>query len=180
LFFSYSYSASGSLLTDPDGLNVSLFTDGFIENEFGPISVTMGYDPLSDGNTLPAAMNDGSIMQVSFFANSISFIQTVSAAIPMPLTSLGWTMTIDDIDWPDAEGIVSADIISSTYLTDFSIDFTANSLTIRYDGGDLIDTGDVWEGAITFDTAQVAVPVPAVLSLLLLGCLGVCLRRKGH
>jgi hypothetical protein len=178
IFFSYSYSAIGSLLIDPDGLNVSLYTDGFPgDNEFGPISVTMGYDPLADGNVLPAGMNDDSEMEVSFFANSISFTQEVTTSLSMPLLTLGWTMIIDDIDWPDAEEIVSANISFSTYPIALSVDFTANSLTIRYDGGGLLTPGelgtrDLWEGTATFDTAAVRVPAPPVLSLLLLGCLG--------
>lgn len=179
LYFGYSDSANASLITDPDGLNVSLYTDGFpLENEFGPISVTMGYDPVADGNTLPASMNDGSVMEVNFFANSISFIQTVTTGLSIPITSLGWTMTIDDIDWPDGEEIVSVNILSSTYLTDFSVGFTADSLTIRYDGGDLIDTGDVWQGAISFETALI--PAPPVVGLLLIGSFGIYLRRKAY
>ncbi|MBU3005675.1 hypothetical protein [Paraglaciecola arctica] len=178
LFFSYTHSASGNLLTDPDGLNVSLYSDGFLsDNEFGPISVTMGYEPVSDGNILPAGMNDGSEMEVSFFANSISFVQEVTTGLPDPIITLGWTMTIDDIDWPAGHEIVSVGIISSTYLTNFSVDFTANTLIVRYDGGDAIDTGDLWQGAITFATEQTDVAVPPILSLILLGCLGVCSRR---
>lgn len=178
LFFSYTYSASGNLLTDPDGLNVSLYSDGFLsDNEFGPISVTMGYEPAFDGNILPAGMNDGSEMEVSFFANSISFVQEVTTGLSDPIITLGWTMTIDDIDWPVGHEIVTVGIISSTYLTNFSVDFTANTLIVRYDGGDAIDTGDVWQGAITYATEQTDVSVPPILSLILLGCLGVCFRR---
>jgi len=181
LSFSFPFSAYSSLLTDPDGLNVSLYNDGFAVNSFGPDGFTMGYDPGGFfGNTIPGNMQDETLMEVSFFESSISFIQTVTTGLPMPITSLGWTMTIDDIDWPDAQEIVSASIISSTYLTDFSVSFSANSLTIRYDGGDLIDTGDIWQGAITFDTALVEVPEPPVLSLLLLGCLGFYIKRKVH
>lgn len=183
LFLSYSFSASGSLLTDPDGLNVSLFDDGsLMDNRFGPDSFTMGYDPGPGGffgDTLPSPIGDGSEMNTRFFANSITFSQFATSTVT-PFT-LGWTMTIDDIDWPEAHEIVSADIVSSTYLTDFSLDFTANSLTVRYDGGDLgslLETGTIWEGTITFDTAKVEVPVPALLSLLLLGCLGACLSKR--
>ncbi len=181
LFFSYSYSASGSLLTDPDGLNVSLYSDGFLsDNEFGPISVTMGYEPLADGNILPAGMNDGSEMEVSFFASSISFIQEVTTGLLDPITTLGWTMTIDNIDWPVGVEIVSVDIISSTYLTNFSVDFTANSLIVRYDGGDIIDTGDIWQGAVAFTTEQTEVPVPPLLGLILFGCLGLYFRHNAN
>jgi hypothetical protein len=185
LFFSYSYSASGSLLTDPDGLNITLFNDGFASNAFGPDGFTIGYNT-SDMNPIPGNMPDQTLMSVAFFDNSISFEQFVS--IQLSVLTAGWTMTIDDIDWPDGEEIVSADISFSNYPIALSVGFTASSLTIRYDGGETLDpqfpssggTGPLWEGTVTFDTAPVEVPVPAVLSLLLLGCLGVCLRRKVH
>ena len=71
LFFSYSFSVYGSLLTDPDGLNVSLFDDGsLVDNRFGPDSFTLGYDPGPSGffgDTLPSPMGDGSEMNTRFF-----------------------------------------------------------------------------------------------------------------
>ncbi len=120
-------------------------------------------------------MPDGSEMEVSFFESSISFEQLTFFDLA---STLGWTMTIDDIDWPNAEEIVSADISFSNYPIALSVSFTANSLTIRYDGGEPLNVSDLWEGTVTFDTVQV--PVPPVLSLLLLGCLGLYFRCKTH
>lgn len=175
LFFSYSYSASGSLLTDPDGLNISLYNDGSASNAFGPDSYTIGYDPALDMNPTPGVLADGSEMLVSFFANSISFSQKLVSS--GSITTSGWTMLIDDIDWPDAGQIVSANISSSSYQIALSVDYTANSVTIRYDGDELLTQNvDFWEATVTFETAMV--PVPPMLGLLFLGFLGLCFTRN--
>lgn len=114
LFFSYSHSAKGNLLMDPDGLNVSLISAGSLANQFGPNSFTQGYDPSGVfGNTLPAPMIDGSEMMVSFFESSIMFEQnTVASDLG---TTLGWDMVIADIDWPSATEIVAAYVTFNTY-----------------------------------------------------------------
>lgn len=165
LFLSYSHFAKGNLLTDPDGLNVSLISDGSLGNQFGPDSFTQGYEPGGVfGNILPAPMTDGSEMEVSFFESSIMFEQkTVSSDLG---TTLGWNMIIADIDWPSATEIVAAFIIFDSYPIDLSVNFTADSLTIRYNGGQPIAIGDLWQATVVFESQQVSTP-SALLVLLL-------------
>lgn len=173
LFFSLSLPVHSSLLTDPDGLDISLFNDGSATNAFGPDAFTMGYKPGEFGNVIPGPLPDESEMEVSFFDSSISFTQITFFNLA---TTLGWTMTIDDIDWPDGSEIVSANVLFSNYPIDLSTGFTANSLTIRYDGGEAISVDDAWQGTVSFDVAQV--PVPPLLSLFMLGLMGLCFKRQ--
>lgn len=175
LFLSYSHLAKGNLLTDPDGLNVSLISDGSSDNQFGPDSFTQGYEPDGAfGNILPAPMADGSEMVVSFFASSIMFEQeTISSDLA---TTLGWTMVIADIDWPSATEIVAAFIIFDNYPIDLSVSFTADSFTIRYDGGQPIAIGDLWQATVVFESQQV--PTPSSLGVLLLSVVLVFRRLR--
>jgi hypothetical protein len=177
LLFGFSHMAKGNLLMDPDGLNVSLISDGSLSNQFGPDSFTQGYDPGGlFGNTLPAPMIDGSEMLVSFFESSIMFEQgTVASDLG---TTLGWDMEIADIDWPSSTEIVAAYVMFDTYPIDLSVSFTADSLTIRYNGGESIAIGDLWEATVVFESQQVS--APSSLVMLLISLVLVFKRFRSH
>lgn len=169
-----AFSTNASLLEDADGLNVSLFQDGSTSNALGPDSTTIGYIPgVTFGTTLPAPMEDSSEIRVTFFDTYIEIVQTLESGDF--LDTQGWLLTIADIQWTDDELIAGASIGSSSYLSMLSTDFTDDSFSVRFAGGDRIVNDEVWLARVDIFTESVSVNAPSVF---LFGFVIMLLMRK--
>ncbi|WP_166425430.1 hypothetical protein [Paraglaciecola sp. 20A4] len=199
LFISCSFiigsakDANASLLTDADGLNVGLFAEGSTNNLFGPIgtgvdanNLATGYIPnVTFGPTLPAGIPDNTQMEVSFFDEFVTIRQflTSSGNDPSGLFSItdGWNMIIEDIEWPDGSEIIGATISDNTFLSAFTVDFTATSVSLLYAGNEQIFTDDELVTTLNLEVARPSVnaSAPAVgLLIILSGFACAFLRRE--
>lgn len=193
IFFASSLKdVSATLLTDADGLDVGLFEDGSTENKFGPVgsgfdanNLATGYIPgVTFGPVLPAGISDSTQIETSFFDSSIDIRQflTSSGNDPSGLFSItnGWNMIIEDIEWPDGSEVIGASISDSTFLSAFSIDFTASSVSLLYAGGDTIEIDGELFATLNIDVAPPAVDAsaPSAWLLLLIGGFAAMHKRK--
>ena len=184
IFFADSVKdVSATLLTDADGLNVGLFEDGLTNNEFGSVgsgfdanNLATGYIPgVTFGPVLPAGISDSTQLEASFFDSSIVIRQFLNSSGNGPggLFSItnGWNMIIEDIEWPDGSEVIGASISDSTFLSDFSIDFTASSVSLLYAGNDTIEFESSLFATLNIDVAPPTVDAsaPSAWLLLLLG-----------
>ena len=177
LCISCGFSANASLLTDLNGINVSLLEDGAADNKLGPDFITIGYMPDPAFNTLQAPMEDESLIDVSFFDDYVEIVQFLTGS--PSIISSGWTFSVADIQWPGDALISGLDITGSSFESMLLGDVTADSFSIRYMGGDNLTMDDSWRVRINIITETVTTPVhaPSVLFLMLIGLVALRLRK---
>ena len=185
--------ANASLLTDADGLNVGMFVEGSTNNLFGLVgtgvdanNLATGYIPnVTFGPTLPAVIPDNTQMAVTFFDELITIRQFLNSSgnDPSSFFSItdGWNMIIEDIEWPDGSEIIGATISDSTFLSAFTVDFTATSVSLLYAGNEQILIDDELVATLNLEVARPTVnaSTPAMgLIIVLSGFICAFLRKK--